>query len=71
MPVSLDGVQRIRVMHDTFFMADGTAVPVHWDGAGHRCGTVRTAYGFLVADVATVAEVGRYVALAELTRLKG
>lgn len=67
--VSLNGRQRIRVTHDTVLLSDGHAVPAHQVDA-RRCGTVRMADGFLVANLTDVAEVERYVPLAELTRLK-
>lgn len=66
--VTVDDVQRVRVEFDAVIMPDGRTVPVHWDRTGRRCGTVRTAHGFLVADLRSVADVERYVSLAELTR---
>jgi hypothetical protein len=63
--ISIDGRQVIRVEHDTVKLPDGHTVPVHQDAA-KRAGIDRTAHGWLVADVASVADAARYVDLSTL-----
>jgi hypothetical protein len=63
--ISLNGAQLLRVEHDTFGLGDGRFAPTHSDGT-HRSGPTRTAFGFLVADVPSVASVALWLPLSEL-----
>jgi hypothetical protein len=64
--IKRDGLQLIRVEHDTVRLPDGSFVPRHTSHEHGRSGITRTAHGFLVADVASVAAVAAYVPLSEL-----
>ena len=68
--IKRDGVELIRVEHDTVRLPDGTFVPRHTSHENGRSGITRTAHGFLVADVRTVADIAQWVALSELEASK-
>ncbi len=63
--IKLDGRQLIRIEHDTFALPGGKFVPIIQYGH-NRAGADRTAHGYLVADVASAAEVARWVDMSEL-----
>ncbi len=65
--ISLDGVQLLRIEHDTVQLLDGSNVPDH-SFHGGLTGITQTANGYLVAEVSTVASVSKWVPLAELER---
>ncbi|HEX3958064.1 MAG TPA: hypothetical protein VHZ03_15730 [Trebonia sp.] len=67
--ITLDGRELIRIEHDTFGLPGGKFAPVLQDRT-NRAGSQRTAFGFLVADVASAADVTRYVALSELQEVR-
>ncbi len=67
-PVSLDGVQLLRVEHSEVQLPDGSNVPDH-SFHGGLTGITQTANGYLVAEVKTVADVSKWVPLAELESL--
>ena len=58
--VALNGAELLRIT-----CASLTNAPVIYDD-GRRAGICKMARGYLVADVTSVAEVARYVALDEL-----
>lgn len=63
---TMDGRALVRVEYDSP-RVPGHGVPVHPNGS-HRCGPMRTSAHpwYLVADVASVDEVARYVPLGSL-----
>jgi hypothetical protein len=65
--IQLDGVQRIRIEHDTFQLPDGSYIPVHYvDGGTRAANVIRTAFGFHVADVRTAQEAAEHVDMSTL-----
>lgn len=64
------GRELLRVEHDMFWMPGHVAVPLHTVHPDGRTGLVRTAHGFLVAEVTSVAAVERYVDLKDLREVK-
>ena len=68
--VSVDGHQRVRVDHDTVYLDANHVVPVIQFKDDERvASTLKTAFGYRVAEAGNLAVVSKYVDLATLSEV--